>query len=69
MELARLLEANDGAAPDYMEQYAASLRGALGNDSFEQLESDVNNFDFEAARQTLERAFAAQDPLFREGTP
>ncbi|MNP37417.1 Hpt domain protein [compost metagenome] len=69
VELARLLEANDGAAPDYMEQHAASLRGALGKDSFEQLESDVNNFDFEAARQTLERALATQDTLFREGTP
>lgn len=60
--LMHLLEANDGAAPDYMQQHAPALRGALGEDSFEQLLNEVNNFDFEAARQTLERA-PAQDIL------
>ncbi|MNM91997.1 Signal transduction histidine-protein kinase BarA [compost metagenome] len=68
-ELARLLEANDGGAPDYMEQHAASLRGALGNEGFEQLRRDVNNFDFEAARQSLERALGAPNTVSREGTP
>ncbi|WP_416465114.1 response regulator [Pseudomonas sp. LFS044] len=65
--LIHLLEANDGAAPDYMEQYADSLRGALGQDSFEQLMNEVNNFDFEAARLTLKRASTARDtPCWRE---
>ncbi|MGN8249515.1 response regulator [Pseudomonas sp. SMV7] len=68
-ELMRLLEANDGAAPDYLQQYSASLRGALGGDGFAQLEGEVNNFDFEAARQTLERALVVQDTLSRKGTP
>lgn len=68
-QLVGLLEANDGAAPDHMEQHAAVLRGALGNDGFERLEKEVNNFDFEAAQLTLERALAAQGSRFREGTP
>jgi two-component system sensor histidine kinase/response regulator len=50
-----------------MEQYADSLRGALGQDSFEQLMNEVNNFDFEAARLTLKRASTARDtPCWRE---
>ena len=68
VELASLLEANDGTVPDYVETHADSLRGALGKDGFEQLENDVNNYDFEAARQTLERAFAGKDTELREGT-
>lgn len=51
--LMQLLEANDGVAPDYVQQHAAALQGVLGKDCFEQLCNEVNNFDFEAARQTL----------------
>ncbi|MCG2586610.1 Hpt domain-containing protein [Massilia sp. TS11] len=52
-ELARLLEAGDGAACDLFEAEAAALEARLGAAEFAALSQAIERFDFPGARQRL----------------
>jgi hypothetical protein len=57
-ELARLLEAGDGEAADYVAARAAALRAAFRGGEFAAIEHAVQSFEFDAALEQLRAAAA-----------
>jgi HPt (histidine-containing phosphotransfer) domain-containing protein len=53
--LAALLASGDGAAMDLLDQGAASLKAALGEPGFLEVEQAANDFDFDGALDALRR--------------
>jgi two-component system sensor histidine kinase/response regulator len=65
-QLARLLEAGDGEAVDYVAGRAAALRAAFRSDEFAAIEQAVQAFEFDAALERLRAAAARAGIDLRE---
>jgi PAS domain S-box-containing protein len=65
-ELARLLEAGDGEAVDYVAGRAAALRAAFRDGEFAAIEQAVQSFEFDAALEQLRAAAARAGIDLRE---
>jgi PAS domain S-box-containing protein len=65
-ELARLLEAGDGEAVDYVAGRAAALRAAFRGGEFAAIEQAVQSFEFDAALEQLRAAAARAGIDLRE---
>ncbi|MFZ4289022.1 PAS domain S-box protein [Variovorax sp. HJSM1_2] len=67
-QLARLLAASEGETADHLAQHRAGLHHLLGEAAVTEIESAINDYDFDAALETLQAA-AAEHGVTIEATP
>ena len=65
-QLARLLEAGDGEAVDYLADRAAAVRAAFRDGEFAAIEQAVQSFEFDVAIERLRAAAASAGIVLQE---